>query len=73
MCLAIPMRIDNIHGFTAICSASGVQREVNLFMLQGQPVVAGDYVIVHVGYAIQKIDPELAQQSLALYQQMQQS
>ena len=56
MCLAVPMQIDAIHGFRARCSSKGVSREVNLFLLQGQPVAVGDYVLVHLGYAIQVID-----------------
>ncbi len=70
MCLAIPMRIEAIDGFSARCSAAGVEREVNLFMLQGQMVVPGDYVMVHVGYAIQKVAPQLAEESRQLHQQM---
>ena len=65
------MRIDSIDGVNARCSANGVSREVNLFLLQGQPLVEGDFVMVHVGYAIQKVDPLLAAESQVLYQQMQ--
>ena len=72
MCLAIPMRIEALDGVHARCSAGGIEREVNLFMLQDQPLVIGDYVMVHVGYAIQKVDTELARQSQALHAQMQQ-
>ncbi|MBE0510804.1 MAG: HypC/HybG/HupF family hydrogenase formation chaperone [Chromatiales bacterium] len=72
MCLAIPMRIEVMDGVQARCSAGGIEREVNLFMLQDQPLVIGDYVMVHVGYAIQKVDAELARQSQALHAQMQQ-
>lgn len=55
MCLAIPMRIDSIDGFTARCEAKGVWRDVSLFMMQDAPPAVGDFVMVHVGYAIQKI------------------
>ncbi len=55
MCLAVPMRIRAIDGFNATCEARGVEREVSLFMLQGEPVAVGDHVMVHVGYAIQKV------------------
>lgn len=72
MCLAIPMRIDSIDGHLASCSAAGVKREVNLFMLQGQAIAPGDFVMVHVGYAIQRVDPQLAAESWALHGQMQQ-
>jgi len=60
MCLALPMRIKAIEGFKATCEAKGIEREVSLFMLQGEILVAGDHVLVHVGYAIQKVTPEEA-------------
>lgn len=55
MCLGIPMRVIAIDGFNARCEARGVEREVSLFLLQGEPLAPGDYVMVHVGYAIQKV------------------
>ncbi|HVW69944.1 MAG TPA: HypC/HybG/HupF family hydrogenase formation chaperone [Steroidobacteraceae bacterium] len=60
MCLALPMRIKAIEGFNATCEAKGVEREVSLFMLQGHALAVGDHVLVHVGYAIQKVTPEEA-------------
>jgi hydrogenase expression/formation protein HypC len=56
MCLAIPMQIDAIDGYLARCSTKGVSRDVNLFLLQDCPVQIGDYVLVHLGYAIQVLD-----------------
>lgn len=61
MCLAIPMQIDAIDGFLAHCSTKGVSRDVNLFLLQDRPVNVGDYVLVHLGYAIQVLDAAEAQ------------
>jgi hydrogenase expression/formation protein HypC len=55
MCLGIPMQITEINGFDARCSAKGIEREVSLFMLQDEPVAVGDFVMVHVGYALQKM------------------
>jgi hydrogenase expression/formation protein HypC len=55
MCLAIPMQIESIDGFTARCQAKGVWRDVSLFMMQDELPSVGDFVMVHVGYAIQKI------------------
>lgn len=55
MCLAIPMRVDAIEGFLARCSSKGVSRDVNLFLLQDQTVSVSDHVLVHLGYAIQRI------------------
>jgi len=55
MCLAVPMQIQTVDGFNAVCEARGVRREVSLFMLQDQVIEPGDHVLVHVGYAIQKV------------------
>ncbi len=55
MCLGIPMQIKSIDGFKAICEAKGVEREVSLFMMQDDQIEVGDHVLIHVGYAIQKI------------------
>ena len=60
MCLAIPMQITRIDGFAAVCEAKGVSRDVSLFILQDEQLTPGDHVLVHVGYAIQKIPPEEA-------------
>lgn len=70
MCLAIPMEIKSMNGFSAICEAKGVQRDVNLFMLQEEAVAVGDFVMVHVGYAIQKVCREDAKLSWDLYDEM---
>ena len=56
MCLAVPMQVDRIDGFLATCSSKGVSREVNLFLLQDQSVSIGDHVLVHLGYAIQRLE-----------------
>jgi hydrogenase expression/formation protein HypC len=59
MCLGIPMQIVKIDGYNARCEAKGVMRDVSLFMLQDEAVSVGDYVMVHVGYALQKMsEPE---------------
>lgn len=71
MCLGIPMQIMSIDGHNARCSAKGVEREVSLYMLQGQAVEAGDYVMVHVGYAIQKVEAAAARTAWELYDRMQ--
>jgi len=65
------MRIISCHGDRAIAETLGVRREIGLTLL-GEPVPApGDYVIVHVGYAIERVEPEIAEESLALWQAMQ--
>jgi hydrogenase expression/formation protein HypC len=65
------MQIIDVKGHTARCAAKGVEREVNLFLLQDQPLALGDFVMVHVGYAIQKIDPSQARTAWELYDAMQ--
>jgi len=70
MCLGIPMRIQEIDGFLARCEAKGVQRDVSLFMLQDEVLEPGDHVVVHVGYAIQKVTPQEARTAWELYDQM---
>lgn len=70
MCLGIPMRIQSIDGYTAHCEAKGVERDVSLFMMQHEQFDIGDYVMVHVGYAIQKISRQDAQTAWELYDQM---
>lgn len=60
MCLGIPMQIVEIDGYSARCEARGVTRDAGLFLLQGESLAAGDYVIVHLGHAIQKITEQQA-------------
>jgi hydrogenase expression/formation protein HypC len=64
------MQIVEIDGYNARCEAKGIEREVSLFMLQGEPLTPGDFVVVHVGYAIQKITPQEAQSAWELYDAM---
>lgn len=70
MCLGIPMQIVEINGTTARCEAKGVERDVSLFMMQDIPVTIGDFVMVHVGYAIQKISEQDARSSWELLDQI---
>ena len=60
MCLAVPMQIESIDGFVCRCAARGIEREVSLFMLQGEELAPGDHILVHVGYAIQKVSADEA-------------
>jgi hydrogenase expression/formation protein HypC len=70
MCLGIPMQIKSIDGFTAHCEAKGVTRDVSLFMMQDDRLEVDDYIVVHVGYAIQKISQQEAQTAWELYDEM---
>ena len=70
MCLGVPMQILAIDGFMAICHAKGVEREVSLVLLHGQAVAPGDFVMVHVGYAIQLMEPQAARSTWELLDAM---
>lgn len=70
MCLAIPMQITQVDGMQARCSARGVERDVSLFLLQDEPPQTGDFVLIHVGYAIQKLTEEEAHSAWELFDQM---
>jgi hydrogenase expression/formation protein HypC len=65
MCLALPARITEIHDDdTATVTLGGVRKQVSLALIENAAV--GDYVVVHVGYALSKLDPAEAQRTLAL-------
>jgi len=70
MCLGIPMQIVEIKDFNARCTAKGVERDVSLFMLQHEAVNVGDFVMVHVGYAIQKMSEADALSTWELFDEM---
>lgn len=70
MCLAVPMRIRRMQGLAATCEARGIEREVSLFLLQGEPLAPGDHVLVHVGYAIQKVTADEASTSWKLLEEI---
>ena len=64
------MRVVEVDGFNARCEAKGVQRDVSLFLLQHEPVATGDFVMVHVGYAIQKMTEQEALSAWELYDEV---
>jgi len=64
MCLAIPMKVVEIKGSTALVEQEGVFREVRIDFLDG--LRPGDYVLIHAGLAIEKIRPEDAEETLRL-------
>jgi hydrogenase expression/formation protein HypC len=70
MCLAVPMEVLDIDGQTAWCSVGGVRRAVSLFIMPPGSVAPGDVVIVHVGYAIQKLVRHEASTTWELIDQM---
>jgi len=68
MCLAVPMRVAEIVDNTAICEVDGVRREASLMLLD--EVAVGNYVLLHAGFAIEKIDPEEAERTLAVFREV---
>lgn len=64
MCLAVPSKIVQMEDGLGIVEVDGVRREVSLMLLE-EPRL-GDYVIVHAGFALHKLDEEAAMETLAL-------
>jgi len=64
MCLALPAEILSIDGETATVDLDGARMPVSLAFLEG--VAPGDFVVVHVGYALTRIEPEEARRQLSL-------
>lgn len=63
MCLAIPSKIIYIDGFKATVDVYGARRDINL-MLMPEDVGIGDYVLVHAGFALQKVEQDAAEEVL---------
>lgn len=70
MCLAVPMQVTSLNGLMARCEAKGIGRDVSLFLLQHEDIRLGDHVLVHVGFAIEKVSEEQARETLALFDEM---
>lgn len=69
MCLGVPMKIVSKDGDTVVAEVDGVQKEANV-MLLGEEVGVGDYVIVHAGFAISRLDEEYATETLRLMREV---
>lgn len=69
MCLAIPAKlVELLPNDQAIVNLGGIRKEISIALVPGAAL--GDYVIVHVGHAIGRIDPEEAERTLALFGEM---
>jgi hydrogenase expression/formation protein HypC len=64
------MQVLEVNGLNARCEAKGIQRTVSLFLLQHETVRPGDMLMIHVGYAIQKISVDAARSAWELYDEM---
>ena len=68
MCLGVPMLVVDIEGETAVCEIDGVQRDASLMMVDG--VAVGDFVLIHAGFAIEKLDREDAEETIRLFREL---
>jgi len=66
MCLGIPSKIIKLEDSRAVVDVYGAQREISLLALD-EPVGIGDYVIVHAGFAIQKLHEDIAKETLGYF------
>ncbi|MHB1203556.1 MAG: HypC/HybG/HupF family hydrogenase formation chaperone [Acidithiobacillus sp.] len=69
MCLAVPARVERLlDNEMAVVEMDGLRKEISLALVDG--VREGDYVILHVGYALSRLDPEEAERTLALFAEL---
>jgi len=68
MCLAVPMKIISRDRDAGVAEMSGVKKEISFLMLPDAQI--GDYVIVHAGFAIEKLNEEEALKTLELFREM---
>lgn len=69
MCLAIPSKIIRIKNSTATIDVYGARRDISLLLLD-EDIKVGDYVLVHAGFAIQKIQEDYAEETLGLFKKL---
>ena len=69
MCLSIPAKVETIEGDMAIVSVGGTKYKASLQMLDD--VHIGDYILMHTGFAIQKLNPEEAAESLKVFEEFE--
>ncbi len=72
MCVAVPSKVAAIRDQMATIDVSGIRQEISLLLLL-EPVACGDYVLVHAGFAIHKIEEAAAAETLNLLREMTQS
>lgn len=72
MCLSIPARIEVIEGEMATCTVGGAVYQASIEMLDPAELAPGDYVLLHTGFALQKISKEEAEETLRLFDEFEQ-
>jgi len=70
LCLAVPARVVKIEGELAEVDIGGIRREASLALVADRGIAVGDYVLVHTGYAITKVDEEEAMSILDAWKQV---
>lgn len=68
MCLAIPMKVEEINNDTGVVSINGVKRSIGLHLIENLDI--GDYVLVHAGFAIRKIDEAEANETIRAIEEL---
>lgn len=68
MCIAVPAKIEDILEGDAIVNYNGVKVKVNIMFIENPKI--GDYVLVHAGCAIQKIDENYAKETLDIFKEL---
>ncbi len=68
MCLAIPMKVEKVEGDFAVVSSGNVKRKVNLSFVKN--VKIGDYLIIHAGFAIEKLNKSEAKKTLEILKEL---
>jgi hydrogenase expression/formation protein HypC len=68
MCIAVPLEVVEIRGDIALARYANSTREIHLDLLEG--VSTGDYVLVHAGFAIEKLNKEEAEKTLSLFREI---
>jgi len=71
MCLAIPAKVISVDGASAKVSIGDVEYSASLLLLED--VIPGDYIMLHAGFAIQKVDAEEAEETLRLLKEIEQN
>ena len=69
MCLGVPMKVLSRDGDDIVAEMDGVQKEASV-MLLGEEVVVGDYVIVHAGFAISRLDEAYAEETIRMMKEV---
>jgi len=70
MCLAIPAKVISVNGSSALVTIEDVEYQASLLLLDN--VNPGDYIMLHAGFAIEKVDAEEAEETLRLLNELEQ-